>query len=203
VLFGTGNGMLATGTKAINSTYHLYMVSNPATGVSKPLAILGTSGTAPDPTSVLPSGYTKFERRGSILTDGSGNIRAFIQNEKLFSLTTPLISQNLTLSTNTRSPYAIDVPLGIKTLANMYGSVNKNSSGASQTYVSDLATTDINPTILSGFYTMVCNFTYNSNAEIWRITDKSAQIGIRCNNSASSTNVIIMTLGWYDSLLKY
>lgn len=205
VLFGTGNGMLATGSKAINSTYHLYMATNLTTGVSKPLAILGVAGTAPDPTSVLPSGYTKFDRRGSILTDGSGNIRAFTQNELLFSLITPLISQNVNILTNSRLAYAIDVPKGIKVLANIFGAVSKNVSGSSQTYVSDLATTDIDPILLSGFYTMQCNLSYNSNAEIFRMTNTSAQIGIRTNNNggANSTNVIVMTLGWYDSLLKY
>jgi hypothetical protein len=205
---GTGNGGLLNGTavpKAINSTYHCYKIYNPTTGAEDSAFLLGIAGTAPDPTSVLPSGYTKFNRVGSILTDASGNIRAFIQNEKLFSLITPLISQNVNILTNSRLPYSIDVPVGIKTLANIYGSVNKNVSGSSQTYISDLATTDINPTTLSGFYTMVCNIAYNSNAEIWRSTNESAQIGIRCNNNggANSTQILIMTLGWYDNLLKY
>jgi hypothetical protein len=199
---GAGGNLLLSGARANSSTYHLFAMSK-ADGTTDYGALLGVANTDPNPTSVLPSGYTKFNRVGSILTDGSGNIRAFIQNERLFSLTTPLISQNLTLSTNTRSAYTLDVPLGIKVLANIYGSVSKNSSGSSQTYISDLATTDIDPTASSGFYTMVCNISYNSNDEIWRMTNKSSQIGIRCNNSTSSTSVLIMTLGWYDNLLKY
>ena len=124
VLFGTGNGMLATGTKATNSTYHLYMVTNLTTGVSKPLAILGVAGTAPDPTSVLPSGYTKFKRIASILTDGSGNIRnasytfflggyycnfnGYIADAVGVSLSTLRVSLNIT------------TPKGIATLANVH-----------------------------------------------------------------------------------
>jgi len=199
---GAAGNLLLTGARANSSTYHLYAISK-TDGTTDYGALLGVANTDPNPTSVLPSGYTKFERVGSVLTDASGNIRAFTQNGKFFSLTTPLISQNLTLSTNTRSAYAVDVPLGIKTLANIYGSVNKNVGGSSSTYVSDLATTDIDPVSLSGFYTMVCNISYNSNTEISRITNKSTQIGIRCNNSASSTNVIIMTFGWQDINLKY
>ena len=199
---GAGGNLLLSGARANSSTYHLYAMAK-ADGTTDYGGLLGVANTDPNPTSVLPSGYIKFDRIGSILTDGSGNIRAFIQNERLFSLTNPLISQNLTLSTNTRGSYALDVPVGIKVLANIYGSVSKNSSGSSQTYISDLATTDIDPIGSSGFYTMVCNIAYSSNDEIWRMTNKSSQIGIRCNNSTSSTNVIIMTLGWYDSLLKY
>jgi len=201
---GAGGNLLLSGARANSSTYHLYAMAK-ADGTTDYGALLGVANTDPNPTSVLPSGYTKFNRVGSILTDASGNIRAFTQNEKLFSLITPLISQNVNILTNSRLPYSIDVPVGIKTLANIYGSVNKNVSGSSQTYISDLATTDIDPTTLSGFYTMVCNISYNSNAEIWRTTNKSAQIGIRSNNNggANSTQILIMTLGWYDNLLKY
>jgi hypothetical protein len=124
VLFGTGNGMLATGTKAINSTYHLYMVSNPTTGVSKPLAILGISGTAPDPTSLLPSGYTKFKRVGSILTDGSGNIR---QASYTFFLGGYYCNYNTEISdafsvalTTTKVSLTLSTPKGIQTIANVH-----------------------------------------------------------------------------------
>ena len=203
VLFGTGNGMLATGSKAINSTYHLYMVSNLTTGVSKPLAILGVAGTAPDPTSVLPSGFTKFEDRGSILTDGSGNIRPFTQDKKYFTLTTPVLSQSLTLTANTRGSYAITTPLGKRTNANILGTNVKNSSGNSQTWISDLNTTDIDPVLISGFETIKGNMTYVSDNEIWRKTNLTSQIGIRTNNSTSSTEIKIVTMGWEDINLKF
>ena len=202
VLFGTGNGMLATGTKAINSTYHLYIVSNLTTGVSKPLAILGVGGTAPDPTAVLPSGFTKFQDRGSILTDGSGNIRPFTQDKKYFTLTTPVLSQSLTLSVNTRGSYAITTPLGKNTNANIIATNSKNSSGSSQTWISDLSTADIDPTANSGFETIKSNLVYSSDNEIWRKTNKSSQIGIRTNNSTSSTEIKIVTMGWEDINLQ-
>lgn len=115
VLFGTGNGMLATGTKAINSTYHLYMVTNLTTGVSKPLAIPGVSGTAPDPTSVLPSGFTKFKRVGSVLTDGSGNIRAFTQINNFFKYFSGISDLNTGFVAGSTTP-TVSTPLGIITL---------------------------------------------------------------------------------------
>lgn len=80
-LFGTSDGMLDTGTKANTSDYSLFAVYNPTTGVIKPLASL--SRTAP----TMPSGFTKKEYRGKILTDASGNIIAFVQRKDNIDLT--------------------------------------------------------------------------------------------------------------------
>ena len=80
-LFGTSDGMLDTGTKANTSDYSLFAVYNPTTGIIKPLASL--SRTAP----TMPSGFTKKEYRGKILTDESGNIIAFVQRKDNIDLT--------------------------------------------------------------------------------------------------------------------
>ena len=203
---GTGNGGLLNGTavpKAINSTYHCYKIFNPTTGVEDSAFLLGVAGTVPDPTTVLPSGFTKFQDRGSILTDGSGNIRPFTQNKKHFTLTTPVLSQSLTLSVNTRGSYAITTPLGKRTNANIHATNSKNVSGFSQTWISDLNTTDIDPLLSSGFETLKGNVTYSSDNEIWRKTNLSSQIGIRTNNSTSSTEIKIVTMGWEDINLKF
>ena len=202
---GTNQGGLLNGTavpKAINSTYHCYKIYNPTTGVEDSAFLLGVAGTAPDPTSVLPSGYTKFEDRGSILTDGSGNIRPFTQDKKYFTLTTPVLSQSLTLTANTRGSYAITTPLGKRTNANIHGTNVKNGSAYSQTWISDLNTTDIDPVLNGGFETLKGNMTYSSDNEIWRKTNLTSQIGIRTNNSTSSTEIKIVTMGWEDINLK-
>jgi hypothetical protein len=78
--FGTSDGMLDTGTKANTSDYSLFAIYNPTTGVIKPLASL--SRTAP----TMPSGYTKKDYRGKILTDASGNIIAFLQYKDRFEI---------------------------------------------------------------------------------------------------------------------
>ena len=202
---GTNQGGLLNGTavpKAINSTYHCYKIYNPTTGVEDSAFLLGVAGTAPDPTSVLPSGFTKFQDRGSILTDGSGNIRPFTQDKKYFTLTTPVLSQSLTLTANTRGSYAITTPLGKRTNANIHGTNVKNGSAYSQTWISDLNTTDIDPVLNGGFETLKGNMTYSSDNEIWRKTNLTSQIGIRTNNSTSSTEIKIVTMGWEDINLK-
>lgn len=78
--FGTSDGMLDTGTKANTSDYSLFAIFNPTTGVVKPLASL--SRTAP----TMPSGYTKKDYIGKILTDASGNIIAFLQYKDRFEI---------------------------------------------------------------------------------------------------------------------
>jgi hypothetical protein len=78
--FGTSDGMLDTGTKANTSDYSLFAIYNPTTGVIKPLASL--SRTVP----TMPSGFTKKDYRGKILTDASGNIIAFLQYKDRFEI---------------------------------------------------------------------------------------------------------------------
>lgn len=115
---GTGNGGLLNGTavpKAINSTYHCYKIYNPTTGVEDSAFLLGISGTAPDPTSVLPTGYTKFKRVGSCLTDGSGNIRAFTQINNFFKYTSGISDLNTGFVAGSTTP-PVSTPLGIITL---------------------------------------------------------------------------------------
>jgi hypothetical protein len=78
---GANGNLLLTGARANSSTYHLFAMSK-ADGTTDYGALLGVANTDPNPTSALPSGYTKFERVGSVLTDASGNIRALKKYEE-------------------------------------------------------------------------------------------------------------------------
>lgn len=116
---GTNQGGLLNGTavpKAINSTYHCYKIYNPTTGVEDSAFLLGISGTAPDPTSVLPSGYTKFERRGWVITDSSGNIRAFTLTANRFEYNSNITDLNEILSGSEVSK-PVSAPWGLRTRA--------------------------------------------------------------------------------------
>lgn len=124
---GTGNGGLLNGTavpKAINSTYHCYKIYNPTTGVEDSAFLLGVSGTAPDPTSVLPSGYTKFKRVASVLTDGSGNIRnasyTFYLGGYYCNYNTPISDASSITLTTTKASLSLTTPKGINTIANVH-----------------------------------------------------------------------------------
>jgi len=93
--FGTDDGMLDTGTKANTSDYSLFAIYNPTTGIIKPLASL--SRTAP----TMPSGFTKKDYRGKILTDASGNILPFIQNKDFFRMTGAIPRKDFPANTTT------------------------------------------------------------------------------------------------------
>lgn len=118
---GTNQGGLLNGTavpKANNSTYHCYAIYNPTNNVIDFAFLLGVSGTAPDPTSVLPSGYTKFKLIASILTDGSGNIRTgkytFFYGGYEFTYNNKVADATLVSLTTTKTPLTVSCPAGVR-----------------------------------------------------------------------------------------
>jgi len=125
---GAGGNLLTTGARANSSTYHLYAIYNPSTLAVDYMALLGVAGTAPDPTAVLPSGYTKFDRRGSILTDSSGNIRAFRQNFKDFIFSDE-ISAFVGTAPSLNTDLSISVPSGLQVRAILSGTIGHSGQG--------------------------------------------------------------------------
>ena len=121
---GASGNLLTTGARANSSTYHLYAIYNPTTGVSDYMALLGVAGTAPDPTSVLPSGYTKFKRIASIITDGSGNIRnasyTFFIGGYYCNYNTEIGDASAITLTTTKVSLSLTTPRGINTIANVH-----------------------------------------------------------------------------------
>jgi|GEM_PF-1919352 len=118
---GTNQGGLLNGIavpKAINSTYHCYAIYNPTNNITDFAFLLGVSGTAPDPTSVLPSGYTKFKLICSILTDASGNIRTgkytFFNGGYEFTYNNKVADATLVSLTTTKTPLTISCPAGVR-----------------------------------------------------------------------------------------
>jgi hypothetical protein len=65
---GDNLGGLDTGTVAVDSTYHMFAIHNPTSGISDALFSVSLSPT-------MPSGYTKKKRVASLVTDGAANIR--------------------------------------------------------------------------------------------------------------------------------
>ena len=203
---GTNQGGLLNGTavpKAINSTYHCYKIYNPTTGVEDSAFLLGISGTAPDPTSVLPSGFTKFERRGSISTDSNGNIRQFTQTLKDFEYKTPTFDVGLTNQGTSAVPRTLSVPLGIKCLAQISVLGTRGATVTSMLY-SSLDSNDIAPiyagTVPSSIFLGVNITELFFNGFIK--TNLSAQIRTRWSNSDVNTSNSISTIGYTDLTLK-
>ena len=73
----TGAGGLDVGSVVNDTQYDIYAINNPTSGVSSVIATLATAGSPSTPT--FPVGYTKKAYINTVMTDGSGNIRAFTQ----------------------------------------------------------------------------------------------------------------------------
>lgn len=190
---GNDNGGLDTGTKANSTWYHCYAIYNPTTQASDFLF----SASATNPT--LPSGFTKFSRRGSIKTDGSGNIIAFTQTGNYFEWKTPIKDYDEATYTTATSKTISTPP---NTIAKMMQFFDSNASGPNvYGYISNLSSNDIAPS--SSAFTIGALLV--SGVTEWQgccpvnvQTNSLSQVRIRF--STSNGSYIIITLGWTDNL---
>lgn len=198
VLFSAGgNGMLDTGTIA-NTTYHVFLIYNPTTLLSKLLASTNVSS----PT--MPSGYTKKARIGSIVRL-TGAILPFSQCDKYFfhklvradrsiSASAPTTTTNLTLT----------VPIGLSVLSVITGYLVEASTAGGAVLIVDPSYSDFNIT--------TTNFTLridtpggsqqaNTTGMLFVKTNNSGQVSIK--SSTTTINLGILTNGWIDYQLNY
>jgi len=118
---GSGNGGIDTGSKATNSTYHVWLIMRSDTGVEDVLFSL--SATAP----TMPANYNYKRRIGSILTNGSGNIIPFFQRGDDFSIA-PIINYNSTAN-GSLTTQALSVPLGIVVIPKLTSIMQQGTAG--------------------------------------------------------------------------
>lgn len=99
--------------------YHVFVIYNPTTGDTD--AGFDTSISA---TNLLSdaTGYTKYRRIGSVLTDGSSNIYAFHQDGDIFTWDAPKLDVDVT-SSATPTNYTVSTPPDVVCIArmNMFG----------------------------------------------------------------------------------
>jgi hypothetical protein len=200
---GTNQGGLFTGAKAANSTYHCFAIFNPTTLVSDFGFLLGVAATVPDPTSVLPVGFTKFKRIGSILTDGSSNIKngkfLFGNGFYFFSYDSPTLDVNVTNQGTAAVLYVLPTPLGIKTTSYFNIFVVRGGSGPIM-YFSDPNNADLVPSIavtpLGQLYMGSGDIDRGQWLEI--VTNTSSQIRTRWSISDASVNMKIAVTKFLD-----
>lgn len=101
---GTNQGGLDIGNKANSTWYHCYVIYNLITQVSD--FIFSVNATNP----TLPSGYTKYKYLGSVLTNVSGNIIAFTQNNNEFKWNNPIQENFDALITTSNKTLTLTVP---------------------------------------------------------------------------------------------
>lgn len=197
IVFGTNNGMLDTGAIA-NTTYHLFLIYNPTTLVSKILA--STSVSSP----TMPSGYTKKARIGSIIR-ASGAILAFTQSDKRFMHRLNRLDRSTTLAAPA-SPtnLSLTVPSGLSIDALVTVYVQELGSVGGAVLVCDPNYTDLNAS-LTNFSALISTPGGSQQANTTTLhpirTNTSAQVNIDGSNTTVSLGVI--TNGWIDYQLNY
>jgi len=113
-LFGTGAGMLDTGTVANDTPYYLYTVYNPTTEDAKPLAT-ATKGS-PTMTLANAAGYTVLGSYiAGLMTDGSAHIRngrwVFGAGGYEFFYGTIITESTNTVFTTTEKTATLEIPV--------------------------------------------------------------------------------------------
>ena len=195
---GTNQGGLDTGTKANSTWYHCYAIHNPTSGVSD--AIFSTNATSPS----LPTGYTKYKRVGSVKTNISGNIIAFLQRDKFFEWKDVVKDLDIASVVATKTPITVSAPLGIETIVRCRSGLQVGSQS------------DVNINILSSYNNSLLptdgdggsydsdigsDINYINGTNLLVATDLSSQIYYIASRNTAVGNFAVRTKGYYDYTL--
>jgi len=192
---GNNGNMLLSGARANSSTYHLFAIYK-TDGTIDYGALLGVAGTTPDPTSVLPTGYTKYEYIASLLTDASGNIRRGSYSFRLdgsydFEFNTPVESRTFSAAPTTATLQTVAVPLGLKFNCEL---ACRGETGATvySLIIDPQKTTTASSTNFNGYaYNNAGSVGYNFYTKT--LTNTSAQVSLM---STLTNNLQILTKGY-------
>lgn len=185
---GSGNNGLFTGARANSTWYHCFVIRNSASGAID--AGFDTSVSAAN----IPVGWTAYRRVGSILTDGSGNIRAFIQvgNEILWSV--PVRDINATGVASGSVLYAVTVPPAVIVEAIIQG-IASSTGGSCAVHINAPGYSDVSsyacPTIITPGVSQA-----GSAGRVYIRTNTLQQIQL--NSNLAGNTFSFAAYGWRD-----
>lgn len=194
---GNAAGGLFSGSVANSTTYHVFLIEKDSDGSVD--VGFDTSVTAAN----IPSGYTKYRRIGSVVTDGSANIRKFKQYGDYFVWDTPTADVALTGSAiNSASDNTITVPSGIKVNAQLivHADVATNSFWHARVYSPDI--TDAASSLNSAPLATVAASNQVGDSftnEVTVLTNTSAQVSVYGSGAGASDVLRVGVIGWYDT----
>lgn len=175
---GTNQGGLFGGSKTNSTWYHCFVIKDPDNNLVD--CGFSTNAAASD----RPVAYTKYRRLGAVLTDGSGNILAFVANgtgnDREFLWASPTLDINTTYAASARSLIAVKVPTGVKTKASlMYTHDGDPSVNGTWSYWTDPAMADVAPNTSTALAhdTSPLNIGSARHVDVW--TNTSQQVGYR------------------------
>lgn len=186
---GSGSNGLFTGARANSTWYHVFLIRKDSDGTVD--VGFDTSITAAN----KPVGYSNYRRIGSVLTDGSGNIRPFYQAGNMFLFKTPVTDLAAVVTSTTSTSYTISAPPGVKTLAKLFPTLQGNET---ELYIRDPDAVDLAPAIPSNLNFAILSATTSETmaGEISLMTNTSSQIAVR--RGANAATLTVMTHGWTD-----
>lgn len=196
---GTNQGMRASGAAIADTTYHIFAIMRPDTGVVDIAA--DTSATGANISANTNAAYTKLRRIGSIMREG-GAIVAFDQFGDDF------IRRAATLDVDATNPGTAAVtatskaPIGVVIRLILNAFVANPTTSAILLHISSLVTTDAAASRTAAPLGQVGSDVAggaSSNAgqvKVWSNT--SAQFRYRLSASGAADIVRVATIGWHD-----
>ncbi len=184
---GSNAGGLDTGSVANTTWYHIHIIRRSDTGVVD--ALFSTSVSSP----TFPTNYDQSRRVGSVRTDSSANIIAFLQFSNYFSWDVPVTElSNGTINT-AETLFSLSMPAGIRVIAVL---------GVSQGTASQVVTfyppdqTGAQPGNVAPPIGFVGSADNDNHSQVHVLTNVSRQIAARA--SSALTDCSISSYGWYD-----
>lgn len=196
---GTNAGMRASGAAITNTTYHIFLIRRPDTGVVDVAA--DTSVTGANIAANTNAAYTQIRRIGSIIRS-SGSILAFSQFGDDFLWSTVVQDVTATNPGILAVTRTLTVPTGIKVFAKFNSGIGDNSGVQTdfRVVISSLDQSDE----AASLYNDNLGIFYGAGATIFAFerccvrTNTSAQIRTRLSASSATTTLYVGTFGWVD-----
>jgi hypothetical protein len=184
---GSGNGALVGASALVaNTWYHVFLIERTDTNV---VDVCLATTLAP----TLPTNYTVKRRIGSIKTDASAHILAFLQVGDHFIWASHIQDwPSGTSFSNTLTAFVISVPTGVRVIAEINLQSFYGTTGWSRVQSPDDTNTSTMPITLGQ---NVANVQNGINVSIQ--TNTSAQIMVQTD--AARTSLQIFTFGWFDN----
>ena len=190
---GTGNGGLFNGTavpKANSTLYYLFAITN---GTITD-AGFDTSSTGAN----IPAGY-KGSYRGTVLTDGSGNIRAFTLAGQYMEYVSDITDYNPSPTSGVFATYALSCPRKANILAKVMLTLLYSGGGVVTLATSYRKTgSSANNLFFGG---AINGYTAHASTNFVPL-NSSAQIDFSFSFTAPASNFAVITKGYFDFNIK-
>jgi hypothetical protein len=187
---GTGNGGIDTGSIGASAVYYVWLIRKDSDASID--ALFSLSATAP----TMPAGYTYKRRIGTMLTDGSSNIRGFVQIGDEFIYKSPVQDKaySANLASTNRIGYVLTAPPLMKALVNILA-MNNNGGADLTLWYGNSSRTDAAASMTNLDMHFMGNYsTCDDTRQI--LLDSNKQIYMRGSNIVIW--VQLNTIGWID-----